>query len=176
MARMVIIAGGLVILIILFVVIFSLLSHAGSAQKQRLLETAQAQTELIRIATIGKDKASDLGVRSLAATTSLSVASEQQDVINALAKRGVKGNSLTKQLGTSKNTKTDTALDEAVANNRFDDTFLELINKQLNDYKRLLQSSSSGATVSEQKSLQVAVTNVNTIQKSKQLQPAGTAN
>jgi type II secretory pathway pseudopilin PulG len=173
--RIALIVGLLIIVILLFVVISSFLSSAGNAQKQRLIETAQAQTELIRVMELGEDKASDLGVRSLAVTTRMSIASDQQDIKSALVKRGYKEKSLSKVLGASKNPKTDAALEEAAANNRFDETFLEILAKQLADYKRLVQNSNSDANGTEQRTLKIFSANIDTIQRSQQLQPPGSS-
>lgn len=147
-------------------VIASLLGNAGKAQQQRLLEATQAQTEIIRITELGEDKASDLSVRSLAIITRLSLATQQQDTKNALMKRGLKEKTITRSLGLSKNEKTDATLEEAAANNRFDDTFLKILNKQLADYKRLLQNAGGGANQNELQSLKTAIISIENIQKS----------
>lgn len=174
-ARIALIVGGLTILIILFVVAASFLSSAGNAQKQRLLEAAQAQTEIIRITELGEDQASDLAVRSLAITIRLSLATQQQDLKAALIKRGLKEKSISRSLGLGKNEKTDAALEEASANNRFDDTFLEILNKQLADYKRLLQNAGSGGNKVELQSLKNAISSVENVQKSNLLQSPTTS-
>lgn len=170
--RIAIIVGGLLLLIVMFAVVSSLLGSASNAHKQRLIEAGQAQTEIIRIAKLAEEQAGDLGVRSLAVTTQLSLSTDQQAIKTALTKRGIKEKSLDKTFGTTKNPKTDAALEEATANNRFDDTFLEILDKQLNDYKRLIQNAGSSANNAEKNILKTALTNVETIQKSKLLQTA----
>jgi hypothetical protein len=164
--RIAVIVVGVIILIIMALVISSFLNKASNAQKERLLETAQAQTEMIRITKIGETKAGELGVRSLATTTQLALISQQQDTKAALIKRGAKAKGIEKTFGAKKNVKTDAALNDAGSNNRFDDTFLEILNTQLNDYKKLLQNADGGANPTEKKALSAAFASIQSIQKS----------
>lgn len=155
-ARIAIVAGGLILLIIIAMVVMSFFSQGDKVQTQRLIEVAQAQNEIIRVSSLGKEKARDINTRSLAANARLSVESSQVEVKAALGKRGVKSKSLNKTLAASKNTKTDDALNEASQNNRFDDTFTLVMQKQLEDYRKLLMGAYDSGTATEKKVLKTS--------------------
>lgn len=155
-ARVALVAGGAVLLIILALVVMSFFSQGDKGQTQRLLEVAQAQNEIIRVSSLGKEKAKDITTRTYAANTRLSVSSAQNEVKASLNKRGMKDKAINKQLAASKNSKTDTALDEASQNNRFDETFTAILQKQMTDYQKLLQSAYDGGTATEKKSLKTS--------------------
>ena len=70
-----------------------------------------------------------------------------------LAKRGVKEKGLNKILGNKKNDKTDAALKEAAQNNRYDETFNALMQKQLSDYQKLVKVAHDNGTANEKKTL-----------------------
>lgn len=161
--RIIILAIGLVILLVVFLVIMSLLGRAGKAQTQKYTEIAQRQTEIIRLATIGEKKSRSSETRSFAITAQLTLSTSQSEMTKVVEKNGVSAKELTKQLSASKNTKSDQALDEAEKNNRFDQTFIELITSELNNYKIQLNSASSGATKSDSAVLENAFNQANTL-------------
>ena len=161
--RIIVVAVILVVLIILFVVVMSFLGSAGKARTQKYTELAQRQTEIIRLATIGEQKSTSLETKSLAITTRLSVSSSQSEMSAVIEKNGVSAKALSKQLTASKNSKSDEALAEAERNNRFDETFTQLITTEINNYKIQLNSAASGATKSDTAVLQKAFSQANTI-------------
>jgi hypothetical protein len=146
LARALVVVVIVIIVGIIAAVANSFLTKDSQAQTQRLLEIAQTQSELIRVSSIAKNKARDLDTRNFALNTQLTVQTSQQQVIKALNGRGVKSKGLNKQLGAKKNPKTDAALDEATKNNRFDATYIAILNKQIADYQKLLQGAYSGST------------------------------
>lgn len=148
-ARIAVVAGGVILLIILIVVAMQFLNSGSKAQTQRLVEIAQTQSEIIRVSAVGEQKGKDLNTRALALNTKFSIESSQLEVKQALKKHGVNDKQLAKTLGALKNKKTDSALDEATRNNRFDETFNALLAKQLGDYQKLLKGASKGANKSE---------------------------
>lgn len=152
-ARLVVVAAGIIFLVILVTIVSSFLNKDAAAQTQRLTEVAQAQTEIIRVSTLAKDKAKAEETRSYALNTKLSVESSQQQIKKSLAARGVKEKGLNKKLSAGKNPKTDAALDEAEKNNRFDETFKAIMNQQLKDYQKLLNGAYASGTTSEKKAL-----------------------
>jgi FlaG/FlaF family flagellin (archaellin) len=161
-ARFAVIAVIVIIVIILAMVISSFLGKESKAQGQRLLEVAQAQTEIIRVTALGtKQEAKDLKTRNFALNTQLSVETSQIQVKKSLAAHGMGEKSISKKLGATKNAKTDAALKEATQNNRFDETFKTLLAKQLSDYQKLLKTASGSAkTKTEKNTLNTAYTNV----------------
>lgn len=151
--RIAIAGAGFVILAMIALTITSFFNQAGRAQIDRLTEVAQAQTEIIRISAIGQDKAKSADTATLALNTKLSTQSAQNQVKTALNKRGIGNKNLDKTLGLGKNNRTDQTLDEAEKNNRFDETFLAILNQQLSDYQKLLKNAHSEASATEKKIL-----------------------
>ncbi len=133
----VVIGGG--VLLILIVLVASLLSGAGKEKGQRLLQIAQAQNELIRVSTLGVTKATSSNARALAITTQLSMETAQKDVLSQMQKQGQNTNPTT--LAATKDSKTDDALAAAAQNNRYDETFLQIMHTSLTDYQNLLKTA-----------------------------------
>ena len=159
-ARIAVIAGGIILLIIVAVIVNTILSGGSKAQTQRLTEIAQSQSEIIRVSALADKQAKDIATRNFAVNTKLSIQSSQQDTKKLLANRGVKDKGLNKVLGASKNSKTDAALAEATKNNRFDETYNVLMTKQLSNYQQLLKSTFAASTPNEKKVLTAAFDNV----------------
>lgn len=151
--RIAVVVFGLMLLIIAFTVINSFISRSSNAQTDRLIEVAQAQTEIMRVSRIAEDDASDLKTRTYAYNVSLSTDSSLRQVKSLLQKRGKNEKSLAKTLGAGKNAKTDAALEEAKKNNRFDDTFLALMNNEIVDYQKLIQAAYESGNNTEKKTL-----------------------
>ncbi len=147
--RIIVIVGIFVILIALTMVASSLLGRSGEAQSQKLSELAAAQTELVRLSTIGVDKATATETKSLAVNVQLSVESSRQATIGVLSKRGVKVQG--KDLAAAKNLKSDTLLSQAARNNRFDQAFEELMHTTLANYQTLLRSAHDSGSANEKK-------------------------
>lgn len=156
--------GVAVLLIIIGLVASSLLGAGDKDQTQRLLEISQRQTEIIRLTTQADKKAKTSATKSFAVTTRLSTSSAQKDVNELLAKKGYNEKKLSKVLTASKNTKSDEALAEAEKNNRFDDTFTQLMSSELTNYRKQLQAAADGATKSQKQVLQKSFNSVATIQ------------
>ena len=150
-ARIAVVAVLLILGVIVATVVSSFLNKDAQAQAQRLTEVAQAQSEIIRVSALPKDKAKKEDTRNFALNAKLSVESSQQEIRKVLAKRGVNEKTLNKQLSASKNAKTDAALDEATKNNRFDETFMAIMNQQLKDYQKLLNGAFASGNSSEKK-------------------------
>jgi hypothetical protein len=164
-ARILVVGGGLILLIIIFVIVSSLLSSGQKAQRDIYVQLAQKQTEMIRISTIGSKKAKTLQAKSYAITTRVSLESSQKQTTALITKRGLKEKNLNKSLALSKNVKVDTELETAEKNNRFDETFMKIMETQLSDYQKLLNQAASGASANERKSLEAAFSQVAVLQK-----------
>lgn len=152
-ARIIIVVGGIILGIIIIAVIASILSGGDKDQTKRLTEIAQAQSEIIRVSALGKENAKDTKAQALAINTNVSVLSSQQEVKKLLNTRGVKEKAISKELAASKNSKNDQALDEAKKNNRYDETLITILNKQLTDYQTLLKSAYDSGTKKERDTL-----------------------
>ncbi len=136
--RLLVMGLGGAILLMLIILGYSLLF--GGNKNQTVLEVAQSQQELIRVSTLGADKTTrGSAARALATTTELTLISNQKEVIAQLKKHGQKTN--TKNLAVKKNAQTDAALQEAALNNRYDEVFTQLLQKQLVEYQKLLKTA-----------------------------------
>lgn len=150
--RVIIVAGGALILLIAAVVLISLIGSGGKGNTSALLNVAQQQTELARVAGIGVDKADSTDTKNLAITAQLSMQSSQADTVALLKKSGHKVND--KSLALLQNSNTDQQLDDADASSTFDSTFTQLFKTELNNYRSALQNAYSGATGTQQQLLQ----------------------
>lgn len=163
--RIILVSSGLIILIIVFAIIMSVLGSASKSKAKPYLELGQAQTEIIRLSTIGQQKSKSLDTRSYALTIKLSMTSSQSDVNKVIRSHGISEKELSTSLTQSKNAKSDTLLDEAEKNNRFDSTFNELITTSINNYKKQLNAVAGGASSNEKQILQKAYNQANTLVK-----------
>ena len=158
-ARIAIVVGGLILFIIAATIINSFLSRDAKAHNQRLTEIAQTQSEIVRVSALAAKDGKSQGTRNYALNTKLSVQSSQQELRKALNRRGVKDKSINKKLADSKNTKNDETLKEGGLNNRYDETFTALVNKQLADYQKLIQAAYQSSNTSEKKVLTASFEN-----------------
>ncbi len=138
-SRILIVAGGAVVLVIIAVIVVSLLGSAGSAGKAQLLKAAQQQTEIIRISKLGIERAKGSEAKNFAVTVNLSLQSDQTALLAALDDQGSKPNS--KDLALGKNQKTDATLTNAEQSNKFDEVFIETLRAELLAYQKTLQSA-----------------------------------
>lgn len=148
--------------LIIAIVGYSIISGAGKTDINALVSIAAKQTELMRVAGLSKDKAQSLSTSSLAATVSTTLLSDQQAIIDVLKNNGKKISA--KELSSAKSSKTDTALDTASKNNRFDEEFIATLQTQLTSYQQALKNRyNSSSSSSEKKALNNAYTHISTI-------------
>ncbi len=141
---MLIVGIGFGLLLVAGIVFIAILGSGGSSNTKNLIKIAQEQTEIVRVAGIGKDKATSAQTKNLAITTQLSLQSAQADTIALLKKSGHKVND--KQLALSQDPHTDQQLNDANSAGTFDATFTDLLQKELNSYRRDLQNTYSSST------------------------------
>lgn len=154
--RIILVASIFIVLLILFIIVMSIFGQAGKAQNQSYLEIAQRQTEIIRLSTIADQKTKTPETLAYAATVRTTFITSQSDMKTVLGSHGVSQKSLTKQLSASKNTKSDDALSEAEKNNRFDETWTELINTEIANYQKQLSAAFDAASATDRKTLENA--------------------
>lgn len=138
--RILIVAGGGVALLLLVVMLFSVL-FGGSNNGDQLLRVAQKQSELIRISDIAVQKSRTSTAKNLAITTSMSITSEQKSLTQVMSPKPKP-----QQLALGKNAQTDILLTEAEQNNRFDEVYVTEIEKQLEEYQKLVKVAYDGAS------------------------------
>lgn len=136
--RILVVLGGAIALIIVAVITMSLL-NSGNTAGTDMLAAAQQQTELVRVADIGMQKAHDPATQNFAATIKTTLESQQKSTTEVLAKLKVKANP--KLLALGANPKTDTLLEQAEQTNQFDTVFTKTITEQLTTYQASLKTA-----------------------------------
>lgn len=130
-----IIGAGVVLIVIMLGL--SLVFGGGTNTTEELVSLAQEQTELIRVADVGVEKARTTEGKNLAVTASLSITTSRAKVIEILGKHRRKLKN--QQLELKKSAETDKALETAGLNNRFDETFIKVMNDGLKKYQAHLK-------------------------------------
>ena len=132
-----------------------LLSSAGKGEITTLKNLAAEQAEIIRVADLGLETAKSRDTRTLAAITAVTVRTMNQRTTKLLT---IKGTELTKaEKAAGKNSKTDDALSAALANNRYDEVFIEYLTGALSKYQSSLKSAyDSTAGVNDREVLSAA--------------------
>lgn len=149
--RIIIFGAGLVLLLVISIMFFSLLSSSSRANTDKLISITQQQQEIIRVSTIGIEKARSSATRNLAVTTELSMVSAQKKMLDLLKKRGHKVG--LKQLALKQKASTTSALEEAALNNSFDETFTKLINDELTEYRTSVRATYNTSSSKTEKAL-----------------------
>jgi hypothetical protein len=144
MPRLFLLIGGGAIILILLIMLLSLVFGGGGETGQKLLEIAQTQTELVRLADDAQSKARSSTTLNLANTISLSVASSKNQLTPLIKKYGGKAD--TKLLTAKHNAATDQQLAAATESNQYDETFTAIITKELKDYQTELKTTYTSVT------------------------------
>lgn len=134
-SRVLVVVGGAVALIVLAILFFTVIAGGNKGINQKLLELAQEQTEIVRLADIGIEKARSADTKNLATTIKYSVTSSLNDVLAIIKKK-----STDKNLTVTKNSATDQTLDTAATNNNFDAVFTETMATKLKTYQTNIRS------------------------------------
>ncbi len=149
--RLFMIFGGLFVLILVMMLLFSLFFSGGS-RKDVLIKLANQQAAIVSLSDVGLDKSKSSQTRSFAITAKLSLASARQDLIQLLSKQGVKSGD--KRLNDGKDSQTEEKLKAAEQNNQFDTVFNQVIRAKLSEHQKSLQAAHDSATGNEKKTLE----------------------
>lgn len=149
--RIAIMAVGAVILLIIFIVLASALSSGSKNSTQTVIDLAEEQSELIRVATIGTQKSRGADSANLAITALLSLETTQTQTLTLLKSNGHKLGQ--KQLMLKQDPKTDQTLDSADLNNNFDTAFIQLMQSNLATYKNDLKSAYDASKSNSEKQI-----------------------
>lgn len=136
--RIAIFGGGLVVLLILFMVIKGFLG--GGSSLTSFVTIAQDQQAIIYLAD-NAQKQPDLSEsnKNFTATTRLSLASSQSDLINYMANNGKKVN--VKDLSLTISKTTDEQLAAAASAATYNETYRDIMQKKLNSYMSKLKQA-----------------------------------
>lgn len=146
LARVALVGGGLIVLVILFSVIKGLIIKGPDFSGY--VTVAEDQQELIHLVSNSASNSSqqnlDTNNQNLAATAQLSLASNQAQVLKYLSENHHKVSS--KTLGLRLNTALDTQLTNAQTAGTYDQTFQSIMQSQLNGYMNDLKHTFQTST------------------------------
>jgi hypothetical protein len=137
--RFIVVAVIALLAMIVVSIVLSVFSNLSQEGTNDLIELAQRQQEIIRIADIGITKAKSQETQSLAVTTKLAMGSDQQQILNRLAKNKVKLKAA--ELNLRKSTQTDALLVQADQKNQFDEAFTKTVQSQLINYQQAIKKT-----------------------------------
>lgn len=147
--RILVVLMGLITLVLLFLVFSYIASSASRSGTQDLVNLAAEQTELIRIADTGFTSASSNSSLNFAATTSVSLKTNQQSVKTLISRHG---HVLTlKELGGKKDSRVDAQLATAKLNNQYDSTFNKILLSNLLSYQKSVKMLHDASTNASEK-------------------------
>lgn len=151
------VAGFVVVGIVIAIVAALILGSGGSGNTQDMINVAADQTEIIRVADLGVKSARGNQAQNFATTTSMTIQTDRKDVLAAVKNHRTKVND--KLLATSKNAKTDAALQVASQNNRFDEDFTTILTTMLTNYQKKVKAAyDATSNVADQKVLSSSYT------------------
>lgn len=142
------------ILLMLVLIMSSLQGQANEAQKQRLIEIAQMQTEISRVAAIGAQGAQKPAVKDRAEAIQKGMDESVKSTLGLLAVRGVSSDD--EKLIGDEDTSADEALNSAAEFATFDKTFDKLIDAKIVTYQRALIVAEKSGNSAEKQQLQAA--------------------
>lgn len=145
--KIVLIVGGAVLVMIVATIVISALAPKKD-NTASLTAIAQAQQEIVRVATTGATQATSQTALNFATNVELGVGSSQSLLIHYLASKGTTLKA--KQLALDQSAQTDKLLADALTASTFDSVMVQTLNTQLTSYEASLrtaynQNSSSAA-------------------------------
>lgn len=124
---------------LIIIIIFASLLGGSSSNTAPLVTVAQEQTELVRVASLGAQKASDQSTQNLAYSISLSLTSANAQLLNYMA---INHHKLSPKVLTLKHSsQTDRSLEAALSDSTFDSTLTDIIQSDLNSYMQSLKAA-----------------------------------
>jgi len=133
---------GLLILLVVIIAASSLFGGNGDT-KDRLLNIARQQSQIISAAEIGADKATGTDAKSLAGSVLLSVTTDRNDTLELIKKGGDKVAS--KDYERKLDTESSEKLTTAEQNGTFDTIFTSMLHEMLQEYQADLETAYNSA-------------------------------
>lgn len=137
LGRIGIVLGGLVGLIIVGMLVFTLLTSGSDSTAEKLVSLSGKQTEIVRIASLGATGARTTAGKNYATTVRATIQADLTTTQGLITKSGIKVDPVL--IAAAKNTKTDQVLNAASQNNKFDEVFMAQMSTLLTAYQRDLQ-------------------------------------
>ncbi len=154
---------SLFVIVIIFILLNAVINSGNNSQKNNLTEITKAQTELIRIADLpSKDESATETTKYRALNVKVTTISSQSSISSMLAKRGVKKVN-PKVLASSKDPSVDASLEKATKNNKFNDTYNQILEEKLQQYKILIQKAYDSGNKAEKATLKPIYQNVDAL-------------
>lgn len=136
--RIAIVVGGLLVMLIIFLVLKGIFSGGGNTEA--LLGVGQDQQQLIHLATNATEQEGlSSANRAFAVTTEVTLTSAQQQLVTYLANNGKKVDA--KTLGLKVSAPLDEQLKTAAASSTYNTTFKQTMETQLKSYQQALREA-----------------------------------
>lgn len=139
-SRILFVAFGLVVLLVVLLVAFSFISKSGSASKTSLLEVAAAQTDILELTQDADTKLRDSSLQAKTTMISYTVITQNNDTKKTLAGYGV-GKNLAKQIKPYQNNSYVKTLETATQNSDFETTYEKVLSDKLGVYRAKLTNA-----------------------------------
>jgi hypothetical protein len=138
--RLIIVAGGAVILVLILVLVFGVLLKPSTKGANAMYQVAAAQQDIIAIIDLGKANVKDQDLLYSTATISAVVNSHLYETTSDITKSSFGKNSTVK-IRALRDSQYKTVLDEAKISGTYDETFKTLLSNRLDLYGSYLQSA-----------------------------------
>lgn len=157
------IIGALFILVIIYATFFG----GKASNADQLTAVAARAQEIVRVSTLVQTAAQNADTKGLAATTSETLASQEQQLKSYLKSNKIKVN--TKKLAAKLDKTSDTALTTALQNNNYDQAYFDYLKTNLASYQTDMNTANKGAGKKAQAILRAAYQSVQTLLSAPQL-------
>lgn len=161
--RLLFVGVGAIFLLIIFGVLFTILSSSGKGDAKQLYQIVAAQQDLIDLTNLGTTKVRDQQILNQSVTTNLVVISQNNDTKAYISKQGL-SKSMSTKVATYRDTTYKKALDDADKSGKYDESYQAIYLNRVDLYRSKLQNayaSVSGANL--KKKLQGYYAQINTI-------------
>lgn len=127
----VLILFGLIVVIVV-IIVSSIFFGGSSIDREKLYKTIASAEEIVRVSDLALIDSQDANVKNLAATAKETLNSQSSALQQYMQKQKIK---IDRKKISIINTKTDSQLQEAAANNVYDQTFLKILKDSINSYQ-----------------------------------------
>lgn len=155
--------GGLFVLVILYALFFG----GKTTNTDQLTAVAAKAQEIARVSTLAQTGSQNADTQGLAATTGEVLASQEQQLKSYLETNKAKVDS--RKLAARLDKNTDAALNAALQNNNYDQTYFDYLKTNLSAYQSDLTAAYKGAGKNAQAILSAAYASVQTLLSAPQL-------
>ncbi len=138
-SRIFIVLGMVVLLVIIGSIVSAILASAGQTTARNLKDVIAKQQELIRVSDMGAKDGLSVDTRNFAKTVNLTLQTDQAHVVDMLSRNG--GELTAPEQNAAKDSRTDSALEAARANNQYDTVLTDTLARLLQAYLTALKTA-----------------------------------